>query len=39
VQGSTVHLVAVQAGLFSQTLVQVSGGGLTAGQRIQVPSS
>ncbi len=25
VQGSTVHLVAVQTGLFSQTLVQVSG--------------
>jgi len=39
VQGSTVHLVAVQAGLFSQTLVQVSGSGLTAGQRVQVPSS
>ena len=39
VQGSTVHPVAVQTGLFSQTLVQVSGSGLTAGQRVQVPSS
>jgi Putative peptidoglycan binding domain len=39
VQGSTVHLVAVQTGLFSQTLVQVSGAGLAAGMRVQVPSS
>ena len=31
VQGGTAHLVAVQAGLFAQTLVQVSGPGLTAG--------
>jgi putative peptidoglycan binding protein len=39
VQGSTVRLLAVQTGLFSQTLVQVSGAGLTAGQRVQVPAS
>jgi Putative peptidoglycan binding domain len=39
VQGSTVRLVAVQTGLFSQTLVQVSGAGLAAGMRVQVPSS
>lgn len=39
VQGGTAHLVAVQTGLFAQTLVQVSGPGLTAGQRVQVPSS
>ena len=39
VQGAAVHLVAVQTGLFAQTLVQVSGPGLTAGMRVQVPSS
>ena len=39
VQGAAVHLVAVQTGLFSQTLVQVSGVGLAAGMRVQVPSS
>jgi len=39
VQGGTAHLVAVQTGLFAQTLVQVSGPGLTAGLRVQVPSS
>src|SRR5579859_2384092 len=39
VQGGAAHLVAVQTGLFSQTLVQVSGTGLTAGMRVQVPSS
>jgi len=38
VHGSARHLVAVQTGLFSQTLVQVSGPGLTAGQRVEVPS-
>ncbi len=37
--GSAGHLVAVTTGLFSQTLVQVSGPGLTAGQRVEVPSS
>jgi hypothetical protein len=39
VQGTAVRLVAVQTGLFAQTLVQVSGAGLTAGLRVQVPSS
>jgi hypothetical protein len=39
VNGATVHLVAVQTGLFSQTLVQVSGAGLDAGMRVEVPSS
>jgi peptidoglycan hydrolase-like protein with peptidoglycan-binding domain len=39
VNGPARHLVAVQTGLFSQTLVQVSGPGLTAGQRVEVPSS
>jgi hypothetical protein len=39
VRGSSGYLVAVQAGLFSQTLVQVSGPGLIAGQRVEVPSS
>jgi hypothetical protein len=37
--GSGLHLVAVQTGLFSQTLVQVSGTGLTVGMRVEVPSS
>jgi len=32
------RLVAVRTGLFSQTLVQVSGPGLAAGQRVQVPA-
>jgi hypothetical protein len=36
--GAGGHLVAVRTGLFSQTLVQVSGPGLTAGQRVEVPS-
>jgi len=39
VQGGTAHLVAVQTGLFAQTLVQVAGSGLAAGERVQVPSS
>ena len=39
VQGGTVRLVAVQTGLFSQTLVQVSGAGLTAGLNVEVPES
>jgi hypothetical protein len=33
------HLVAVQTGLFSSTLVQVSGSGLGAGLNVEVPSS
>jgi len=39
VDGPARHLVAVRTGLFSQTLVQVSGPGLAAGQRVEVPSS
>jgi Putative peptidoglycan binding domain len=39
VHGPATHLVPVQTGLFSQTLVQVSGPGLAAGQRVEVPSS
>src|SRR5579863_7423359 len=39
VQGSLVRLVAVQTGLFSQTLVQVTGAGLSPGMRVEVPSS
>ena len=37
--GQDGRLVAVQTGLFSQTLVQVSGPGLAAGQRVEVPSA
>jgi putative peptidoglycan binding protein len=36
--GAGGQLVAVRTGLFSQTLVQVSGPGLAAGQRVEVPS-
>jgi hypothetical protein len=36
--GPAGHLVAVQTGLFSQTLVQVSGPGLAVGQWVEVPS-
>ena len=32
------HLVAVRTGLFSSTLVQVSGAGIAAGQQVEVPS-
>ncbi len=39
VHGQARHLVAVQLGLFAQTLVQVSGAGLAAGLRVEVPSS
>jgi hypothetical protein len=39
VTGSTSHLVAVTAGLYSNTLVQVSGAGLTPGTLVEVPSS
>ncbi len=37
--GGAEHLVEVQTGLFSQTLVQVSGAGLTVGTRVEVPTS
>jgi hypothetical protein len=39
VRGSARYLVAVQTGLFSDTLVQVSGAGLVAGLNVEVPSS
>jgi peptidoglycan hydrolase-like protein with peptidoglycan-binding domain len=35
----TGHLVPVRTGLFSNTLVQVTGPGLAAGQKVEVPSS
>jgi hypothetical protein len=38
VHGSARHLVAVQTGLFSDTLVQVSGAGLAVGMNVEVPS-
>ena len=38
VHGQGRHLIAVRTGLFAQTLVQVSGPGLTAGQRVEVPA-
>jgi peptidoglycan hydrolase-like protein with peptidoglycan-binding domain len=34
----TRQLVAVRTGLFSSTLVQVSGAGIAAGQRVEVPA-
>jgi hypothetical protein len=39
VSGGTSHLVAVTTGLYSNTLVQVSGPGIRAGMRVEVPSS
>jgi multidrug efflux pump subunit AcrA (membrane-fusion protein) len=39
VHGSARSLVAVQTGLFSDTLVQVSGAGLAVGMNVEVPSS
>jgi Putative peptidoglycan binding domain len=36
---ATRHLVPVQTGLYSDTLVQVSGASLTAGEEVEVPSS
>lgn len=39
VDGSRRSLVAVRTGLFADTLVQVSGAGLSAGMRVEVPSS
>ena len=38
VHGSARQLVAVQTGLFSDTLVQVSGAGLVVGTNVEVPS-
>jgi hypothetical protein len=39
VNGNTSRLVGVRTGLYSNTLVQISGSGITAGTRIEVPSS
>ena len=39
VDGSARHLVAVRTGLFSSTSVQVTSTDLSAGMRVQVPSS
>jgi peptidoglycan hydrolase-like protein with peptidoglycan-binding domain len=39
VTGKTSHLVGVTTGLYSDTLVQVSGSGLTVGTLVEVPSS
>ena len=39
VTGSTSRLVGVTTGLYSNTLVQVSGSGITVGTRVEVPSS
>jgi peptidoglycan hydrolase-like protein with peptidoglycan-binding domain len=37
-RGGSLHLVAVNAGLFGQTLVQVTGSGLRPGTRVEVPA-
>jgi peptidoglycan hydrolase-like protein with peptidoglycan-binding domain len=39
VTGKTSHLAAVTTGLYSDTLVQVSGSGITAGTLVEVSSS
>jgi multidrug efflux pump subunit AcrA (membrane-fusion protein) len=39
VTGATSHLVAVTTGLYSSTMVQISGPGITAGLRVEVPTS
>ena len=39
VSGTSSHLVGVTTGLYSNNLVQVSGSGISAGTRVQVPSS
>jgi len=38
VHGSASHLVAVQTGLITSSLVQVTGAGLSQGERVQVPA-
>lgn len=38
VDGSTVHRVPVTTGLFSSSMVEVSGAGLQEGQSVEVPS-
>jgi peptidoglycan hydrolase-like protein with peptidoglycan-binding domain len=39
VTGAASHLVGIAVGLYSNTLVQVSGSGITVGTRVEVPSS
>lgn len=39
VSGGTTRLVGVTTGLYSNTLVQISGAGIEAGARVEVPSS
>jgi hypothetical protein len=39
VSGGTRHLVAVHTGLYSDTMVEVSGPGITEGTLVEVPSS
>jgi hypothetical protein len=39
VTGKTSHLTGVTTGMYSDTLVQVSGSGITAGTLVEVPSS
>jgi peptidoglycan hydrolase-like protein with peptidoglycan-binding domain len=39
VTGKTSHLAGVTTGMYSDTLVQVSGSGITAGAVVEVPSS
>jgi len=39
VTAGTSHLVGVTTGMYSDTMVQVSGPGITAGERVEVPSS
>jgi hypothetical protein len=39
VSGGTTRLVGVTTGLYSNTLVQISGTGITAGTKVEVPSS
>jgi hypothetical protein len=39
VTGRTSHLAGVTTGLYSGTLVQISGSGITAGTTVEVPSS
>lgn len=39
VAGNTGHLIGVTTGLYSNTLVEISGSGIAAGMRVEVPSS
>jgi len=38
VTGKTSHLAGVTTGMYTDTMVQVSGSGITAGTRVEVPS-